>query len=432
MSVDRGSASRERIVARAARASEAWRWLWLRLRGITPSGIAHALLIVVAVVAVIWFAIASWPALLPFVAGGLVAYTVLPIVNRLDGFLPRPLAALLTMAGVVGLIALIFWAIIPPLAQQVSRLVESLPSITEANGLLDDFGESASGMPAPIPEIVQRAIDQARENLRTNLDRYLDRPVQSLADLLRRLIDSVGFVLGFLVIPTWLLAVLKDQRVAVSALDRLLPTWLAPDFWAIVRLIDRVFGAFVRGRIVMGLAAGVCTWAGLTLVRTFYLQTGEQAGEYVLLLAVMAGVFTLVPTIGPIVGAIFTALLGLTFSLQIAAIVLIVFVLAQLLVGWTVAPRIERRVVDLHPAILVMAITVLSQFGLLWVFVAAPLVAIVRELFRYTYGRVSDPPVPAGVLPGEGRSAAATAQAAAATSPRVPLVYRRNRTTEQS
>jgi hypothetical protein len=41
-----------------------------------------------------------------------------------------------------------------------------------------------------------------------------------------------------------------------------------------------------------------------------------------------------------------------------------------------------------------------------WLFLAAPIVSIVRDLFRYAYGRLSDPPRPAGLLPDEPLPAA--------------------------
>lgn len=44
---------------------------------------------------------------------------------------------------------------------------------------------------------------------------------------------------------------------------------------------------------------------------------------------------------------------------------------------------------------------ILSQFGPLWIILAAPLAAVVRDLFRYAYSRLDDPPRPAGFLPGE-------------------------------
>jgi hypothetical protein len=41
----------------------------------------------------------------------------------------------------------------------------------------------------------------------------------------------------------------------------------------------------------------------------------------------------------------------------------------------------------------------LSQLGLIWILLAAPLAAVTRDVFRYVYGRLQDPPLPAGVLP---------------------------------
>ena len=55
----------------------------------------------------------------------------------------------------------------------------------------------------------------------------------------------------------------------------------------------------------------------------------------------------------------------------------------------------------MHPGLLIPAIVVLSQFGVIWLLAAAPAVAIVRDLVRYANARLADPPGPAGVLPGE-------------------------------
>jgi hypothetical protein len=57
----------------------------------------------------------------------------------------------------------------------------------------------------------------------------------------------------------------------------------------------------------------------------------------------------------------------------------------------------------------------------IWLFAAAPAIAIVRDLVRYANARLADPPGPAGVLPGERRSVARTASR---TATPVPSVYR--------
>jgi membrane protein DedA with SNARE-associated domain len=55
--------------------------------------------------------------------------------------------------------------------------------------------------------------------------------------------------------------------------------------------------------------------------------------------------------------------------------------------------------VNIHPAILMLLLVMLSQFGIIWIIVSAPLAAIIRDIFQYVYGRFSDPPRPAGRLP---------------------------------
>jgi hypothetical protein len=60
----------------------------------------------------------------------------------------------------------------------------------------------------------------------------------------------------------------------------------------------------------------------------------------------------------------------------------------------------------------------MSQFGLIWLILAAPVVGIVSDLARYAYGRLGDPPAPAGVIPGEPPTTST------ATVAPVPSAYR--------
>ena len=64
----------------------------------------------------------------------------------------------------------------------------------------------------------------------------------------------------------------------------------------------------------------------------------------------------------------------------------------------------------------------MSQLGLIWLLIAAPVLAIARDIVRYLAGRLDDPPKPAGVIPGERASRAAAAAAV------IPSVYRHRET----
>ncbi len=81
---------------------------------------------------------------------------------------------------------------------------------------------------------------------------------------------------------------------------------------------------------------------------------------------------------------------------------------------------VSRGVLDVHPALMIPGIVVIGQLGVIPLLAAAPIIAISRDLIRYVHGRLQEPPLPAGALPGTRRRRAATAAAAAP----VPSVYR--------
>ena len=91
-------------VAAIARSRAEWASLRRRLETITPAALARAGLTVGAGLVVLAVAAGTWPALMPFLVGGVIAYSVLPLVNRLDTILPRGLAALVSVLAVVGLL----------------------------------------------------------------------------------------------------------------------------------------------------------------------------------------------------------------------------------------------------------------------------------------------------------------------------------------
>src|SRR5262245_24143971 len=92
---------------RRAYAAGEWAALRERLQTVTPQAIGRGVLTVVALAGTVWLAAASWPAVLPFIVGGLIAYALLPVVDGLDKFLPRSLAALVSvLAGVAVVIGI--------------------------------------------------------------------------------------------------------------------------------------------------------------------------------------------------------------------------------------------------------------------------------------------------------------------------------------
>jgi predicted PurR-regulated permease PerM len=387
----------EEAPASVDRAARAWRRVGYRVRSTTPSDVVHLAMVVGALALIVWLAVATWPALAPFVAGAIVAYALLPLVNRLDRVMPRLLAVVVALVLFVAAVGGFLALLLPAIADQLTHVIQQLPSPEQVRQVVDHYRAMKTTLPEPVQALLAETADQVSTNARANLINYLRVALGLAVGSVISLLGTVGFVLGFLVVPGWLLTVLKDQRAGVRAMDRLLPVWLRPDFWAVLRIVDRAFRSFLNGQFIVAVAVGTFTYLGLRLLNRVDLGiAGNQ-----LLLALVIGVLHLVPEVGPFLAVVLIAAAGLTQSVEVAIALVALLIGVQMLVNRFITPQLSRREADIHPAVLVLAIVALSQLGILWVLVAAPVASIARDLFRYVFGRFNDSPSPAGLLPGE-------------------------------
>jgi predicted PurR-regulated permease PerM len=379
------------------RARRGWAELQRRLRRVAPADIGRLLLSLIVLVLIVWLAIASWPALLPFLVGGFLVYTLLPVVNTLNRLLPRPLAAIITFASFLVLVVAIFGTLGPALSSQTIRLYQSALTPAQLAAWRAQLDDYVAGQEEPLRSVLDDFVTRVGVALQNELDGLIDGLAATSVAGTIGIVNTLGLVVGALLLPLWMLALMIRQRRARDALNILVPTPIWADTWAVLRIIDRVLRAFLGGRLVLGIAAGLIFY----LILFGLHEIGIGQGRYLGLAALFVGLLQLIPQIGPLIGMIVLGTLAFATSIESALLIVGAYMATQILVTILVARRIERRLTDLNPVVLTLFIAALSQFGLVWILFSAPLMAITRDLLRYAYGRLADPPRPAGLLPGE-------------------------------
>jgi predicted PurR-regulated permease PerM len=216
-----------------------------------------------------------------------------------------------------------------------------------------------------------------------------------------------------------MLVVMSQQRRAKLAIDSQITPGARADIWAVAAIVDRAAGAYLRGYVVTAFLVGLLAYVGLTASPRL---GGPTFGEP-LALATLAGVTQVVPVVGPLLGAV-PALLILPLDPARAGAYFAVYLGARVLGASLLGSRLMQRRIGVHPAILVPAVVMIGQFGLLWLLLSAPIVAIAVDLVRYVHGRLSEPPKPAGVLPRTAPSEASARRPVAAALHPVRSVYR--------
>jgi predicted PurR-regulated permease PerM len=368
---------------------------------ITLRRIARWLLVLGGLYGLGWLLWASWSVLLPFQIGLVVAYLVLPLVNNLSRQMPRWAAILTVYLGGLILAVGFFGYIVPPLINQINQFISLLRNIRleEISGLADEWIKQLQAYHETIPEAVREPLEegfgQAVERLQSNFTTYVQELGTFLLTSVLQVVNTVTFLLGFLIVPFWLFYVLKDERDGFATLNTMLPANMRADFWAILRIFNRIFSSYIRGQLLLGLLVGLVAGLGLFILGLFGLEV-----DSILLLAIIAGITELIPIIGPIIGAIPAITLGFFDSVTTGVAVTILYIAIQQLENNFLVPRIVGESVGIHPAILMVLLVVLGQaFGLIGIILSAPLAAVVRDIFIYVHGRLSDPPRPAGLLP---------------------------------
>ena len=197
----------------------------------------------------------------------------------------------------------------------------------------------------------------------------------------------IGAVFGYIILPVWVFYLLKDRVALVASFDESLPKAWRFDIWATLRLVQRVFGQWVRGQLVLGITVGLMTFLGLMILSVV---VDPVFGRYALLLSVTAGILELVPIIGPIIAAVPAVLLAATAGLEAVIAALVLYTLVQQLENNLLVPKIQGDAVELHPAVVVFAIIIGGALaGLLGAILALPITAASRDIVRYLFRRLS-------------------------------------------
>ena len=143
------------------------------------------------------------------------------------------------------------------------------------------------------------------------------------------------------------------------------------------------------GQMVDMLAVGVLAAAGLWLAGV----------PLPFALGMLAGLLTFIPYFGAILAGIPGVMIALNVGWTTALWAVAVYLACHAVEGYVVAPLVQRRLVDMPPALLIVSMTVMGTlFGPLGIVVGAPVAAaglvVVRELFvRDALGDFGGPPV---------------------------------------
>jgi predicted PurR-regulated permease PerM len=183
--------------------------------------------------------------ILPFVLGGVIAYMLDPIADRLEKLgLTRVLSvAAITVVGLIMFLILVL-LVIPTLIQQSIALAEAAPALIDS-------------LQATLTERFPQLLD-ADSTIRPQLD-ALGTKIQSQggAVINGRLTSAMGLIniiVLLVVVPVVAFYLLLDWNNMVAKIDDMLPRDHAPTVRQLASQVDNTLASFIRGQGTVCLA----------------------------------------------------------------------------------------------------------------------------------------------------------------------------------
>ncbi len=358
-------------------------------------GLVQALLVlaVVGIAAALGYGIiqllnATSTACVVILAAVVVAYILLPLVNRLRRYMPLPAALGLTyLAFFVGLV-IVVWALVPPLFNQAQQLVTSLPSLV--SHLQAEIADRNSPLMSRFPDGVRTWLQTLPAQIGDWVSKY---GVSIATQTLGILTSFVSVFLSLIIVPIMAAYLFFDSTEMKRATLGFFPVSWRPKTVAILSDLNEVIGSFVRGQLLDGAIVGTMIFALLAIMHV----------PYALLIGVAAGILNFIPYVGAIIGFFPSVTLALVYNdWQNALIVAVGFGVIQQIDGNLIVPRIMKEQVQLSPILLISSILIFSAlFGIVGTFIAVPVTAMMRVLKLH----FAPAPTPAEVLADDAAAA---------------------------
>jgi predicted PurR-regulated permease PerM len=294
-----------------------------------------------------------------------LAVALSPPVNWLATKMKRGFAIAIVYLGLLLIPILLIAAIVPPLITEGNNFAENVPAYA------DDVTEFVQKNKR-LREINQDYdITGQLEKEAKKLPNRLGGAAGTLRDVGLGIVNSVFALITILVMAAFLLS---NGRTWTDALIASRPL---EERRRLRRSLDNMAGAvsgYVAGALTIALIAGIATYIVLAILGVPFKGP----------LAVIAGLFSLIPLVGATIAAVLIGLVTLFEDFPTATIIWTIWAIVyQQLENHIIQPQIQKRTVNVHPFITIMAVLFgATLLGVLGAIVAIPVAASIQILLR--------------------------------------------------
>ncbi|MGY3762890.1 Uncharacterised protein [Granulicatella adiacens] len=309
----------------------------------------------------------------PVACGAVIYYLVKPIYDYLlNKKVPKGIAILLVMVGVIVIFIMIITSLVPIIQKQLLDLVSQLPYYYQ---IISEQVENF--MQTGLFETIQEQFNKI------NTD-FIQSITERLNGILNFTFSGIGSVVGIIgdivitvmTMPVILYYLLKDGNKVIPFVTRMFPTRSQHKISVMLNEMNQQVSSYIRGQITVAICVGFTYIIGYTLIGLPYGVT----------IGMIAGLLTIIPYLGSIIGLTPALIIGFVTNPTLALHVFLVFVIEQLIESRVLQPLILGSSLKMHPVtILIILLAAGKMFGLVGLLIAVPVYAVVKVFITHFF-----------------------------------------------
>ena len=285
-----------------------------------------------------------------------------PWVNWLQKHkVPRTLSVLTIYIVLLAFLALIVITMVPPIAEQIGQLAKSLPVFYERLAL--EFSPNGIGVDQ------QTALYETLQTMSSNLG-------QTTKSVFSTLTGVFGGLVSFFAILVIVFYITVEKNILRKFFFLFTPDHKKSYVSELIDEIKKKMGMWLRGQLALSLIVGILTYIGLTILGV----------KYALVLALIAGLFEIVPFVGPWLSAIPAVIIGFSDSLTKVVLILALYLIIQQAENHLIV----QKAVGLNPIIVIISILIGAKlFGMMGALIAVPIAAVIDVYLAHVFPHYS-------------------------------------------
>jgi len=302
--------------------------------------ISHrSVIFAVLFVILLWILYLIKDILLIFFVALLIMTVLNPMVRRLSKLkIPRPISVVIVFFLMIGVVVGTLAGIVPPLIEQTTNFANNLPVYLNNLGLSSIIGKQI------VDHFISQLSSLSGQALKFGLSIF----------------SNILSVISVLIFAFYLLMSrdkLDDQIISFLGTDK------AKKAERILNTLEYRLGGWARGQLTMMLFVGVLSFIGLYILKI----------PYALPLALLAGLFEIVPQFGPIIAAVPAAIIGFGISPVVGVATIALAILIQQVENYVLVPKIMEKSIGVSPIITLLSIAIgLRLAGVVGVLISVP------------------------------------------------------------